>query len=116
MGFALGLPRAINRRHLARRQQCAQPAISGAILGVSQEGHILDCLYAATDHRGQLRGLRFDMQPDHAGHAVGIGNANRIIAQRPRGHHQIDRIRCTAQEREAAHQAKLDKRCARWRR
>jgi len=42
------------------------------------------------------------MDPHHPGHGIGIGNPDRVIAQRtPRGD-QIDRVGRAAQERKAA--------------
>ncbi len=112
---ALVLPLAFRPRHSPCRDQPAQAAIGLAISRIGEEGEALDGLYPAADHRSEFQRLGLAVQPHHACHAVGIGNRNRIIAQRPGLRHKVHRLRSAAQEREAAGQPQLDKRRGFWR-
>jgi len=52
----------------------------------------------------------------NAGHGIGVGNTDRIIAERAGARDEINRIGRPAQEGKAAHEAQLDKRRGGWRR
>ena len=105
---ALGLPFPVERAHPSGRNQAAQLAIAGAISRISQEGKTFDRFYPAADKRLQFKRFRLGMNAHHARHRIGIGNPDRIVTQRPRLQHQVDRIRRPAQEAEAGHESELD--------
>ncbi len=105
---ALGLPFPVERAHPSSRDQAAQLAIAGAIPRISQEGKTFDSFYPATDKRLQFKRFCLGMNAHHARHRIGIGNPDRIVTQRPRLQHQVDRIRRPAQEAEAGHESEFD--------
>ena len=115
LAHPLGLPFPLQRGHAACRNQAAQAAIGGAVLRIGEEGKALYSLDPATDDRAQARGFSLGVQAHHAGHGVGIGNAQRIVTMTARSLDQRCGLRRAAQEREAGGKAKLHKRRGRWR-
>jgi hypothetical protein len=108
LAHALVLPLAIGRLHPPCADETAQTAIGCAGFGVGEEGQPLDGLDPAADHGLELQRFRLGVEPHHAGHRIDVGNAQRIISCCVRRQHQIDRIRRTAQEAEAAEQTQFD--------
>ena len=110
VALALLLPFTVERAHPPGRDQRGQPAIGLAVLRVGEEGKPLDRLDPAADDGPQLQRLRLRMDAHHARHAVGVGHPDRIVAQRARLQHQVDRVRRAAKEAEAGDEAQLDER------
>ena len=95
----LALPFAVQCRHSSSGNQTAETAIGGAIDRIGQEFEPFDRLDPAPDHRTQTQRAGFGMKPHHPGHAVGIGNAQRVIAQAARRRGEVHCIGSPAQER-----------------
>ncbi len=107
--FALLLPFAVKRLHPASADQTTQTSVCRAGLRVSEKGQTLDRLDPAADHRTQLERARLAMHSHHAGHRIGIGDPDRVIALRMCSSHEVHRIAGSTQEAETAHQPQFHK-------
>ena len=87
---------------LAEGQEPGQAAIGGAVFGEGEEARAVAQIEAAADHEADPDGLRCVVGAHDAGEAVPIGDRDRGVAERRRGHHQLVGMRGAAQEREIA--------------
>jgi len=85
---------------LAEGQQTGQPAIGGAVFGKGEEAGAVGEVEPHADHQADADCLRRVMGAHDAGDAVAVGDRDRLVAERRRGHHQLVRMRCAAQKRE----------------
>ena len=93
---SLVLPFAVQSGHAARADQACEAAIGSTVFRIGEEGKAFDRLDTRSDDRANLERRRLGMHPHHARHRIGIGDPQRIVAQRPRAQHQVHRIRRAA--------------------
>ena len=66
----------------AKRQQPAEPRISGPVDGIDENRHAIGEIEAAADDQADARGLGGFMGADDAGKAVAVGDRQRLDAER----------------------------------
>ena len=94
MAFAFG------RAALAEGQQTRQAAIGGAVLGEGEKARAVAQIETAADDEPEPDLLCRVMGAHDTGKAVVVGDRDRRMTECRRGHHQLVRMRCTAQKRE----------------
>src|SRR5215472_19252600 len=85
---------------LAEGQELRQPAIGGAVFGKGEKARAVAQIEAAADDEAEPDLFCGVMGTYDAGEAVAVGDRDRLVTERGGGHHQLVRMRGTAQKRE----------------
>src|SRR6516225_11282156 len=101
MAFAFG------RTALAQGQQTRQAAIGGAVLGEGEKAGAVAQIEAAANDEAEPDLFCRVMGAHDTGKAVAVSDRDRRMTECRRGHHQLVRMRCTAQKREIGGDLKL---------